>query len=123
MSANNKSTITILSRQAPYGKDRAQLGVDIALASVVFDQEVHVVFLDDGVYQLCKDQDASAIAYKTLSNAIETFELYGVNRIYVDSSSLAERNLNENDLLIPVEKIDKPAIADIISNSNTIINL
>ncbi len=118
-----KSSITFISRSAPYGRNRANLCLDMALASAVFEQNVNYVFLDDGVYQLLKGQDGAAIQSKTLGNALETLALYGIESVYADQQSLKERSIDMADLLPGMQLIDNGAISKLIESSDTVFNL
>ena len=118
-----KSSITFISRSAPYGHNRANLCLDMALASAVFEQDVNYVFLDDGVYQLLKGQDGSAIQSKTLGNALETLALYGIESVYADQQSLKGRSIDSSDLLPGMQLIDSDAVSKLIENSDTVFNL
>jgi len=118
-----KSIITFISRGAPYGNNRANLCLDMALASAVFEQEVNYVFLDDGVYQLLKGQDGAAIGGKTLGSALETLALYGIDSVFADQQSLQERGIDGTDLLPSMQLIDSDAVAKLIEKSDTVFNL
>ena len=95
----------------------------MALAFAVFEQEVNYVFLDDGVYQLLKGQDAASIQSKTLGNALETLALYGIESVFADQQSLLERNIDVADLLPGTQLIDSGAVAKLIESSDTVFNL
>lgn len=118
-----KSRITFISRSAPYGNNRANLCLDMALASAVFEQGVNYVFLDDGVYQLLKGQDGAAIENKTLGNALETLALYGIENVYADQQSLKKRGIDKAELLPSMQFIDSDAVSKLIESSNTVFNL
>lgn len=118
-----KQTFTFLSRTAPYGSSRPQLCLDAALATAVFEQHVNYVLIDDGVYQLLKNQNAESIQSRTISNAIETLELYGIDKIFVDAESLKKRQLDRDDLLIPIEQLSSKEISELLHKSDHIITL
>ena len=118
-----KSRITFISRAAPYGQNKANLCLDMALASAVFEQDVNYIFFGDGVYQILKGQDGSAIESKTLGNALETLELYGIEKIYADSQSLQEREISESELLSGMQIVNSESIAQIIESSDAVFNL
>lgn len=118
-----KSSITFISRSAPYGQNRANLCLDMALASAVFEQDVNYVFLDDGVYQLLKGQDGASIQNKTLGNALETLALYGIENVYADQQSLKKRSIGSAELLPGMQLIDSEAVSKLIENSDTVFNL
>jgi len=118
-----KSSITFISRSAPYGNNRANLCLDMALACAVFEQDVNYVFLDDGVYQLLKGQDGAAIQNKTIGNALETLALYGIENVYADQQSLKKRSIDIADLLPGMRLIESDAVSKLIENSDTVFNL
>ena len=118
-----KSRITFISRAAPYGQNKANLCLDMALASAVFEQDVNYIFFGDGVYQILKGQDGSAIESKTLGNALDTLVLYGIEKIYADSQSLQEREISESELLSGMQIVNSESIAQIIESSDAVFNL
>ena len=118
-----KKMFTFISRQAPYGKDRAQLCLDAALAATVFEQKVNYVFSDDGVYQLLKHQNGGIIGSKTLGNALEALGLYGIEEVFVNEASLRQRNLNLGNLLIKTTPVTNMQLANLILKSDYVINL
>ena len=116
-------TFSFLSRFAPYGSNRPRLCLDAALATAVFEQVVNYIFIDDGVYQLLPNQQAELIQYKTLGNAMQTLELYGIERVYADRDSLASRGLRPNRLLLPVTELSADGIADLLEQSDCVFSL
>jgi len=119
----HQKAITFLSRCPPYGNIRPQLCLEMVLASAAFDQQVNYVFLDDGVYQLLKAQNASALGQKTLGNAFEALSLYGVENVIVDEESLSKRSISISDLVIPVQLSNREQITSLIANSLSVFNL
>jgi tRNA 2-thiouridine synthesizing protein C len=118
-----KSCITFISRSAPYGSNRANLCLDMALACAVFEQDVNYVFLDDGIYQLLKGQDGAAIQNKTLGSALETLALYSIENVYVDQQSLKERDIDAAELLPSIKLIENDALSRLIKNADLVFNL
>lgn len=118
-----KQKFLFISRSAPYGSNRALLCMDAAFAAAVFEQEVSYLFMGDGVYQLLTDQNAEAISSKTLGNILETLDLYGIDEVLVDESSLALRNVSETDFVMPARTLAADDIARKIAASDWVINL
>ena len=58
-----------------------------------------MAFIDDGVYQLKKNQDSSATGIKNFSPAYRALGDYDVTRLYVERESLESRGLSEQDLM------------------------
>lgn len=88
-----------LNRKAPYGTIYAWESLEVVLIGAAFDQEVSLMFMDDGVFQLTKGQDTTGIGMKNFSPTYRTLGDYEVKSIYVDGDSLAARGLTEDDLV------------------------
>jgi len=90
-----------LNRRAPYGTIYAWESL------AAFDQEVNLMFVDDGVFQLVKGQDTAGIGMKNFSPTYRTLGDYEVKNIFVDADSLAARGLTQDDLVaIAYEDMD-----------------
>jgi tRNA 2-thiouridine synthesizing protein C len=118
-----KKSVTFISRHAPYGVNNARLTLDMALASAVFGQNVSYVFMQDGIYQLLKNQHADGIHSKTLGKALETLSLYGIDEVCVDAESLAERNIQSSELIKDVQLVSRVEIAKLIDEADAVFNL
>jgi len=121
--SRDKSRYTFISRTAPYGSNRAQLCLDAAFAAAVFEQHVSYLFMDDGVYQLMANQEAEGISSKTLGRILETLDLYGIEDVFVLASSLEQRQLTAEDLLLPVKLVGKSEAAELLEHSDCVFNL
>jgi tRNA 2-thiouridine synthesizing protein C len=88
-----------LNRKAPYGTIYAWESLEVVLIGAAFDQEVSLMFLDDGVYQLVKGQDTGEIGMKNFSPTYRTLGDYEVKNVYVDKDSLEARGLTREDLV------------------------
>ena len=92
-----------VNRTAPYGTVYALEALEVVLIGAAFEQDVSMVFIDDGVFQLKKDQDTDGIEMKNFSKTYRALEMYDVEKLYVDKDSMEERGLTEDDLLVDVE--------------------
>jgi tRNA 2-thiouridine synthesizing protein C len=88
-----------LNRRAPYGTIYAWESLEVVLIGAAFDQEVSLLFVDDGVYQLVKGSDTSESDMKNFMPTYRTLGDYGVRHMYVDQDSLAARGLTTDDLI------------------------
>ncbi|MBZ0130411.1 MAG: sulfurtransferase complex subunit TusC [Rhodobacteraceae bacterium] len=87
-----------VNRKAPYGTIYALEALEVVLIGAAFDQDVSMAFLDDGVFQLVKDQNTKEIGVKNFSPTFRALGDYEVTKLYVEAESLAERGLTEDDL-------------------------
>lgn len=88
-----------LNRRAPYGTIYAWESLEVVLIGAAFDQEVSLLFVDDGVYQLVKGSDPSQAGMKNFTPTYRTLGDYGVRHMYVDAASLEARGLTPDDLI------------------------
>jgi len=65
---------------------------------LAFDQDVSLVFADDGVYQLTNNQSTDEIGMKNFSPTYSALGDYDINKIYIEKESLEERGLTLDDL-------------------------
>ena len=87
-----------LNRKAPYGTIYALESLEVVLIAAAFDQDISLVFADDGVYQLTKNQDTDGIGMKNFSKTYSALGDYDIKKIYVEKESLDERGLTADDL-------------------------
>ena len=88
-----------VNRKAPYGTVYALESLEVVLISAAFEQDVSLAFLDDGVYQITKDQNTDGIGQKNFSNTYKALGDYEINKLYVEKESLEERGLTPDDLM------------------------
>ena len=88
-----------LNRRAPYGTIYAWESLEVVLIGAAFDQEVSLIFADDGVYQLVKGSDTSESDMKNFMPTYRTLGDYGVRHMFVDRKSLEDRGLSTDDLI------------------------
>jgi tRNA 2-thiouridine synthesizing protein C len=111
-----------VNRKAPYGTIYALECLEVVLVAAAFDQDVSVVFVDDGVYQLKKNQDTTGIGMKNFSNTYRALDDYDVEKIYVEQESLDARGLDAEDLIIPVEVVAADNLREIMAQQDVVIS-
>lgn len=125
-----------MNRRAPYGTIYSVEGLEVALIGAAFEQDVCMAFVDDGVYQLKKNQDSSSIGIKNFSPAYRALGDYDVKRLYVERESMQQRGLKPEDLMeLTYEDEDddwaeKPSIhivsaeqlSDLIAQQDVVLN-
>lgn len=111
-----------INRRAPYGTIYALEGLEVVLIGAAFEQDVSVVFLDDGVFQLKKGQDTTDSEMKNFSPAYRALEMYDVEKLYVEKESMDARGLTEDDLIVPVEVIGQSELTMLMEQQDVILN-
>jgi len=111
-----------VNRRAPYGTIYALECLEVVLVAAAFDQDVSVVFMDDGVCQLKKNQDTTGIGMKNFSKTYGALDDYDVEKIYVEKESLAARGLTADDLVIPVEVLAADDLREVMAQQDVVIS-
>ena len=111
-----------VNRRAPYGTIYALECLEVVLVAAAFDQDVSVVFMDDGVCQLKKNQDTTGIGMKNFSKTYGALDDYDVEKIYVEKESLAARGLTADDLVIPVEVLAADDLREVMAQQDIVIS-
>lgn len=88
-----------INRKAPHGTIYALESLEVVLIGAAFEQDVSLAFIDDGVYQLIKEQDTSGIGTKNFSPTYRALGDYDISKIFVERESLEKRGLSEEDLM------------------------
>lgn len=111
-----------VNRKAPYGTVYALEALEVVLISAAFDQDVSMVFADDGVYELVKGQNTKATGMKNFSPAYRALEGYDIEKLYVDEESLQSRGLSADQLLVPVEVLNSAQMGELMDQQDVIIS-
>tara|TARA_A100001011_G_C13791512_1_gene627307 strand:+ start:172 stop:555 length:384 start_codon:yes stop_codon:yes gene_type:complete len=111
-----------VNRRAPHGTVYAHEALEVVLIGAAFDQDVSLAFIDDGVFQLKKDQDTSEIYTKNFSKIYSALEMYDVEKLFVEKESLECRGLTEEDLSVDVKIIDSTEMKKLMSDSEVVFN-
>ncbi|OJZ18094.1 MAG: sulfurtransferase TusC [Thiobacillus sp. 65-29] len=111
-----------LNRKAPHGTVYALEGLEVVLITAAFDQDVSLVFTDDGVYQLMKGIDTKGIEVKDFSKTYRALDGYDIEKLYVDQSSLDARGLTEDDLIVDVTVLSDDEMKNLMDEQDVVIS-
>jgi tRNA 2-thiouridine synthesizing protein C len=111
-----------VNRRAPYGTIYALEVLETVLISAAFDQDVSVVFADDGVYQIKKGQDTKAVNMKNFSPTYRALEGYDIEKLYVERESMEARGLGPDDFVVPVQVLSSEELARLTAEQDVIIS-
>lgn len=116
-----RNQVAVLMRKAPYGSVYTAEGFRSIMGVGVFEMDVRVIFIDDGVYALVKGQDPAGLDMKSLGDGFPMLPDFGITKFYVHDHSLAERGLTPDDLVMDVEEVDGNAVARLLAESGTVL--
>ena len=111
-----------VNRRAPHGTIYALECLEVVLITAAFEQFESLVFMDDGVFQLKKNQDTTGIGTKNFSKTYRALDDYDVERVYAEKESLEERGLTAEDLVIPVEILSTADLREIMAQQDVVFS-
>jgi len=114
--------VMFVNRKAPYGTIYALESLEVVLITATFDQDVSLVFLDDGVYELMKGQNTKALGIKNFSPAYRALDGYDVEKLYVERESLEARGLSEAQLLVDVEVLSSAEMGELMAEQDVVLS-
>ena len=90
-----KYKLAILFTQPPFGSATSREGLDALLAASAFcqEEEILILFLNDGVFNLLKNQQPAEILQKDHIATFKLIELYDLTECFVCQESVATRKL------------------------------
>ncbi len=114
--------ILIIARSAPYGSSLAREGLDYVLTSAAYDQDISLLFLGDGIFQLLKEQQPKQINLKSQIGAMEILPLYDIEDLFVVEEDLIERNIDTKDLGMKVMPIKRADVSQLINSQDKVLS-
>ena len=122
MSEGTIKKFMFVNRKAPYGTVYALEALEVVLITAAFDQDVSLVFLDDGVFQLKKGQQTKGIETKNFSPTYRALDGYDIEKLYVEEEALAARGLTEDDLLVDVTLMSRAELGKLMDQMDVVLS-
>jgi len=122
MSEGTSKKFMFVNRTAPHGTVYALESLEVVLITAAFDQDVSLVFIDDGVWQLKKGQQTKGIETKNFSPTYRALEGYDVEKLYVERESLAARGLTEDDLIVDVNVLSASELGTLMDEQDVVLS-
>ncbi len=122
MSEGAVKKFMFVNRKAPYGTIYALESLEVVLISAAFDQDVSLVFLDDGVYQLKKGQQTKGIETKNFSPTYRALEDYDVEKLYVEKEAMDARGLTTDDLIVDVTVLSRAEMGALMDQQDVVLS-
>lgn len=108
--------------QAPHHGTGLQELLDIILTAAAFDQQVSLLFLDEGVLQLHRRQNPEKIGLKDTAAIFQALEIYDVHNVFAEVESLQDRGLKPGNLLLPVREVYRRDVSVLMQESDVVFS-
>ncbi len=117
-----KKILFIINRPPFIGVD-LQETLDLVLTTAVFDQQVTLLFIDQGVLSLKSGQKPVDKQLKDTAAIFKALEIYQVEDLYVEIESLQEAGLKTTELLLPVLEIRRHEIVTLLKENDLVLSV
>ncbi|MFN3235174.1 MAG: sulfurtransferase complex subunit TusC [Gammaproteobacteria bacterium] len=114
--------VLIFSHNSPYDGIEAEEALDFALATASLEQEVSLVFIDDGIYQLLAQQYPEKIMRRHHGKMIKLLEVYGVKNIYADDASIKRLNFDRYPFVIGFKRLAPEEIQPLTQSHDVVMH-
>ena len=114
--------ILFVTRKAPYGSGLSKEALDALLASSAYGQDIALLFMDDGLFQLLADQDPKAIDAKNFAAQLPVLPMYDIEKIYAAQSSLQARGLDSNNFVLPVTTLTDAEVSQLFQDQDVVLS-
>jgi len=115
------SKVLFVIKSPPYGNSKAGEGFRMATAMIAMDVLPQILFVEDGVYCLVKNQKAESVGLTSFAERLRTLaDLVGLQAL---SDSLFQRKLKLSDLdeKYNVKTLAIDEAAELIAQNETVI--
>ena len=116
-----KRFLFILQRP-PHASLHVQEMLDVILTTAAFEQNVSLLFLDQGIFLLKQDQRPEVLGRKNLAPILDALSVYDIDDLYIEQESLTERGVSAGQLLLPVQVLPRAEVGALIGSYDVVGN-
>ncbi len=115
--------IAFIQTQAPMASAAGIEGLDMAMVSATFEQQVSLFFIGDGVHQLRLGQDYAKAHLKDFTRTLGALTFYDIERLYLCRESMQQRGLTPDALIDGIEVLDTEALSSKLAAHDLVVSL
>ncbi|MGF1765096.1 sulfurtransferase complex subunit TusC [Aliivibrio kagoshimensis] len=115
------SKLGFIFNSAPHGSSSGREGLDALLAASAYTDNIRVLFVNDGVYQLLSKQQPELIQSRDYISTFKMLGLYEVDDIYACKASLMARQIDEKQLIIEANSVSAIEIQQLIDECDNVL--
>lgn len=120
---NLTNNIAVIFSHVPHGNSSGREALDLVLSISEINQNIYLFFIEDGVFQLMKEQSPEFIFLRNYIATFKILPLLDVNKFYLCKESLIDRGLfSKCDFLLNVDIISLFKIRNKLEKCDLIFN-
>ena len=107
--------------KSPYSGIQSFELIDSAMVSAIFENNVSILFRAEGVWSLLSDQNGELLNSKTYSKVLSALPTYEIDNLYFCEDSINERQINRDQIDIPVKPLSLNEQQQLIANQDIVM--
>ena len=115
--------VNLIISQSTFVGSHFKESLDLALVCAAFEHQVNLIFQDDGVFNLVKNQQSQIIGEKNLVDLLKGLSFYDIENVYVDNNSLIARSIKPDNLLIEVNCLELESLNSLNRQADQVVVL
>lgn len=115
------SKLGFIFNTPPHSSASGREGLDALLAASAYTEDIRVLFVKDGVYQLVSKQQPDAIKSRDYIATFKMLELYDIDDIYICEESLIARQVSNKKLIIEAKLVSTVEIQKLVSECSKVL--
>jgi tRNA 2-thiouridine synthesizing protein C len=113
--------IAIVQQQSPFNCSAGREALDLTLALAAVEHQLSLIFSGDAIYQLLPVNLNVNFGLKRYQQGFKLFGLYDIERLYVCSQSMQQRQINVEDLSLTVQLLDPLQLQQLLAKQQQIV--
>lgn len=122
MKPNKTKNLLFVFDKPPHSTPATKEGLDAILTASAFGQNVTLLLIGDGIFQILINQDPSHLTTKNTASIFQALEMYGIENIIIPKTTLKDKGLSLSDLAIPCDIIDNTQLAKLYASQDQILS-
>jgi len=114
-------SLVIIFRHPPLGTTSTREGLDFAMLSASFEQQVSIVFTNDAVLHLLAGQTPELAGSKDYVSAFKALSLYDIDTVLVCAESMNTFGLQASDLSIAASIVNAEVITQTLQAADEVL--
>ncbi|HIX61654.1 MAG TPA: sulfurtransferase complex subunit TusC [Candidatus Halomonas stercoripullorum] len=119
--SSGSGDLLVILRHPPHGSSWLREGLDVALVAAAFGQAVSLLFQDEGVLALLKEQQAGPLGQKGTAATLDMLAMYDIESLYIDAEALNRFGLHADTLQLPATRVDAEAIKSLLNQHQQVL--
>lgn len=119
--SSGSGDLLVILRHPPHGSSWLREGLDVALVAAAFGQAVSLLFQDEGVLALLKEQQAGPLGQKGTAATLDMLAMYDIESLYIDAEALNRFGLHADALQLPATQVDADAIKSLLNQHQQVL--